>query len=227
MSVSNAGHGPVDVPQHDEGADAAAPAAALPPASTISPGAPGGWTFDPVVPGAMGSLTDPPAWMKLPPPDQDTQASRHVKTECESALAGLADAAKKNTTGPEARLMQTIQGLEKDALHSIEADEAQLKKLSLIDSPERRALEDKIDARQRNFDFELARATLATADQIKANAGGDPSALEKFKAVLPEYLRQCIDKGGIVIPGVPGAFMPRQDNGTFAPPTGVDYKVTF
>jgi hypothetical protein len=234
MSVQPTGVNPNAYDASDSAAeDAPPPAVAAPPPSTVAPqplGAPaagsgGSWTFDPTVPSAGG--IDPPAWMRLPPPDPNTQASDHIKVECESALNGLAAAAANNTTGPEARLVQTIKGLEKDALAAIEPDEAKLKKMSLIDSPERRALEDKIDARMRNFDFELARATFATADEIKAQHGGDASVLDKFKSMLPDYLRQCLDRGGIVIPGVPGAFMPRQDNGTFKPPTGLDYKVPF
>lgn len=218
---------------------------ALPAAPATRAGS-GPWSFNPYLPGSIDlgigiggkrspqpegfgegfPLPGPNIGLGLGLPKYDEQGSSRLKTLAQATTGGLEEAAKKNTSGPEAKLLAWTKAAQADALRSIEADEAKARKLPL-DGPERRALEDGIDARVRRFENDLTLETLRTADAIKARAGGGggASALDRFKGMLPPYLRECIEKEGVVIPGVPGSFKPRTDNGTFGGPTGLDYKV--
>jgi len=161
-------------------------------------------------------------------PKYDEQGSFAVRTLAESTTSGLDAAARRNTSGPEAKLLAFVRAAETDALRSIKADEARARALPL-DSPERRGLEDGIDARVARFKNDVAVEARKAAGAIAARAGkpASESALDAFKSLLPAYLRECIDREGIVVPGVPGSFVPRTDNGTFGGPTGLDYSVEF
>jgi hypothetical protein len=191
----------------------------------------GGYTFDPLA----KSLPPPPtSWLNLVTPggidlsirpnlDYNHQASNALQVQGDAALAALDAPATANTTGPEAKLRAFIKGQMDDALRSIRADEDTAKKLPL-DSPERRKLEDQIDARAARYRNDVTVETLRTADAIKKRPGGD-GALAKFTALLPGYLQEAVKRGGLHIPGVPGAVRPRTDNGVLGGPTGLDYKV--
>ncbi len=162
--------------------------------------------------------------LSLPLGDYHTQASRGVETRGQTAIDALEGAAERNTTGPEARLSEKIKGSMDGALRAIRADEQRARALPL-GSPEREAIEKRFDDRTRLFDHDLAVATLKCADEIKSHSGGDKGALDRFKSMLPGYLRECVDRGGVVVPGVPGSFRPRTDDGTFGGPTGLDFKM--
>ncbi len=187
-------------------------------ASRYDPPSSDDWTFDPFVPQID------PASLGIGVPKYDEQASFAVETQGQAAIDALDDAAKRNTTGPAARLQAAIRGLRNDALREIRANEAKARCLPL-DSPARRALEDEIDARAARFRNEVGIATVETGKEI--DAGADKSALERFKASLPDYLKEALRREGIWIPGVPGSFMPRTDEGLLGGPTGVDYKVNW
>jgi len=168
-------------------------------------------------------LVPPPGFLL---PSYDTQGSFLVTEEGNAALAGLKAAAEKNTTGPEARLASFIREKMNDALASIKADEARARLLP-AGSPERKALEDQIDRRVARFRNDIALETLKTADEIRKREGGEKGGFERFKNLLPGYLRECVERKGVVIPGVPGAFKPRTDDGFTKGPTGADYEVKF
>jgi hypothetical protein len=159
-------------------------------------------------------------------PSYSEQASFRVRTEGEAAHASLAAAARANTTGPEARLRERIRGEMDRALRSIREDEAAARALP-FGSAEREAIERRIDAREALFRSELRIATLETAREVAARSGGERGALDRFKSILPGYLRECVDREGIVVPGVPGAFRPRADDGVLRGPTGIDWKGHF
>jgi hypothetical protein len=211
MSIGGIGSGPSYVPDPET---TPPPAEAAPP--PLAP--PGGSWLNLTTPGGVNLFPT------LSPVDYNHQASQSVSVQGESALGGLAEAARRNTSGPEARLSEVIRGAMKDALREIRADEDRAKALPL-DSPERRALEDKIDARAARFRNDVAIATLQAAAEIQSKSGGDRGALDRFKAMLPAYLRECVEREGAVIPGVPGSFRPRTDDGVLNGPTGIDYTV--
>jgi hypothetical protein len=223
---------PYDESEAGRAASGAHPAV---PASGAQPAVPapaGAFSFSPLrsrggidlgIPGLGGS--GGLAGLEIGLPRYDEQGSFAVRSLGEATLAGLDAAARANTTGPEAKLRATAKGLLEDALRSIEADEAKARRLPL-ESPERRKLEDRIDARVARFRSDLALETRKTAAEVKARAGaGGGGALDRLKSMLPPYLRECVEREGIVVPGVPGAFRPRTDDGVFKGPTGLDYKV--
>lgn len=159
-------------------------------------------------------------------PPYDAQASSQVAIQEQAAIDGLAAAAERNTTGPEARLRRFIQAEMDGALRAIRADEARARALP-PGSAERVAIERRIDARAALFRKNTALETLRAADEIRRHggAGGGAEALARFRAMLPPALAEAIARGGAWIPGVPGAFVPRTDNGVLGGPTGLDYKV--
>lgn len=171
---------------------------------------------------APGGIDLFPRSVLLPRPDE--QASANVKTLGDAASAGLEDAARRNTTGPEARLLARIRAETQDALRSIRADEAELG-TKPAGCPSRRPIEERIDARARRFRNDIALATLRTADEIKAR--GKKEEVAAFARLLPSFLREVVERGGVSIPGVPGAFRPRADDGILRGPTGIDYRVDF
>ena len=185
------------------------------------------WAFNPLKPGSidigLGGLGGLGGINPIFLPKYDEQGSFRLKTLGSSALAGLEEASKRDLMGPEARLSSFGKGEMADALRSIESDEAKARALPL-DSPERRKLEDQIDARVRNFENSVALETLKTAKEIEAKKG--KKGAEGFKSLLPPALQSLI-KDGIAIPGVPGTFKPRTDNGILGGPTGLDWKGKF
>jgi hypothetical protein len=138
-------------------------------------------------------------------------------------LASLKEAAEKNLDGPEAKFFRDIKGKLEQTLRNIMDYESRISRLPK-GSMERIGLEKKIDIEVTVFRNEVTFWTGRTAKELEAQGGG---ALEKFMKLLPEYLRKCIKREGVVVPGIPGALMPRTDDGIKKGPTGLDFKLRF
>ena len=151
------------------------------------------------------------------------KVSFQIGSEGEAVMASLKDSAENNLAGPEAEYFRHIKGLLDRTLLKIKDWESRISRLPK-GSVEQIGLEKKINLEATFFRNEVAYWTVRTAKELEAKGGG---ALEKFKKLLPDYLRKCIDRGGAVVPGVPGAFEPRTDKGIKGGPTGIDYKLRF
>jgi hypothetical protein len=151
------------------------------------------------------------------------KVSFQIGSEGEAVMASLKDSAENNLAGPEAEYFRHIKGLLVRTLRMINDWESRISRLPK-GSVERIGLEKKIDLEATFFRNEVASWTVRTSKELEAKGGG---ALDKFKKLLPDYLRKCIDRGGVVVPGVPGAFEPRTDKGIKGGPTGMDYKFRF
>jgi len=206
MSVGGIGgpRGPVGLPPEDD--DYGRPPAPAP--------------FEPLELRSPGGVDLFPRAALLPRPDR--RGSSRVTALGESALAPLAAEAKRDPAGPQARLAGRIRGEMQDALRAIRADEAELAKRP-AGCPSRREIEDRIDARVRRFQDDVALEALKAAKAVRGR--GKEGALAGFVRALPPFLRESVARGGIAIPGIPGAFKPRADDGILKGPTGLDYKI--
>lgn len=137
--------------------------------------------------------------------------------------ASLQDAATRNTTGPEANLRRYVQA--QTAVTVTDLRKLEERAAKLPPGPERTAVQQQIDSKVQFYKTDLALQTQKQLDQVKASSG--KGVFEALKNKLPKYLRDSIDRRGIVIPGLPGAVVPRTDNGMSKGPTGFDWKIRF
>ncbi len=157
-------------------------------------------------------------------------SSEHVRIVGDSAAHQLDGPASKDAVGPMAKLRGRIRALTDHTERAIRADEARMKQLP-AGSPQRAALRKKIDAQVRAFRGEVATSIDRTRQQVSPS---DKGALDRLKSRLPgfaqktvKYGEEAAKKGGLHIPGVPGAIVPRVDNGAAKGPSGADYKLKF
>jgi len=151
------------------------------------------------------------------------KVSFQIGSEGEAVMVSLKDSVENNLAGPEAEYFRHIKGLLERTLRKINDWESRISRLPK-GSVERIGLEKKINLEANFFRNEVAWWTVRTAKELEAQGGG---ALEKFKKLLPDYLRRCIEREGVVVPGIPGALMPRTDDGIKKGPTGLDYMLRF
>ena len=130
--------------------------------------------------------------------------------------------ARRNVTGPEAQYQRRVRASTQRTVADIRADELQAARLP-AGSPQRRAIERGIATKVRVFRNTLAADTVSMGNQVRAERG--QSGLDAFKSRLPSYLQDCIDRRGVVIPGVPGAITPRTDNGVLRGPSGLNWGI--
>lgn len=137
--------------------------------------------------------------------------------------AGAVDAeARRNVTGPEAQYQRRVRTMTTDTATRIRADE-QLAARHPPGSRQRREIDRRIATNVQVFRNQLAAETVSLGDQVRQRSG--QSGFDRLKARLPSYLQQSIERRGLVIPGVPGGFTPRTDNGVMNGPSGVNWRI--
>jgi hypothetical protein len=147
-------------------------------------------------------ISDPVAAMALVP------QSSVARTIGQIAMKELEPAANKDVLGPAGTTSRRIESMTNKTVGEIEALEKQAKSFPK-GSPERAKIEDQIQAKvddlQRRVDSEMGQYKLGQPKK-------DVPMLDKLKGSLPPYVKDSIDREGVVIPGVPGAIKPNFTN---------------
>ena len=147
-------------------------------------------------------------------------ASFRVSAEGEAIITAFREAAEQNTMSSEARLFRYVRNKLNVVLPQLRRLECRLAGLSPR-SPLRPQITSEIELIEHTFSNEIAYMLSRTRREIQERDG--ESNWERFLHRLPPYLQDSIERKGLVVPGIPGAFQPRSLNN----PIGIKWGIQF
>jgi len=150
-------------------------------------------------------------------PQSPSTASQHVRAFGNVNADQLKPAADKNAGGLEAAARKRIMN-ETDRVETrVRALEAKAK--SLPPGAERTKVEQEIDREVTMFENMVASERAGVINGKGATTATDPG--KEITKKLPPYLKDSVEKDGVVIPGMPGAVKPSTS------PPGFEWKIKF
>ena len=144
-------------------------------------------------------------------------ASFRARSEGNYLIGLFEEAARSNINRPEAVFCRQIRASMTNVLPQMHSLEAQLSSAG----SQRSRLQSRIDALEQDFYRNVNMAMATLRDELDRR--NESSAFERIKERLPGYVREAIERKGIWIPGIPGAFQPSGG----VPPNGITWTGRF